>query len=72
MLTEKKIDPVALAAPPFYQPQGASTFGGSFAVVTADIPTKLSNETEKMTGGKTQTPADLAMSFSNGCKITAA
>ncbi|KAK5561933.1 hypothetical protein LTR46_000738 [Exophiala xenobiotica] len=31
ILHHPQIDPDALAAPPFYQPQGASHFGGSFA-----------------------------------------
>lgn len=66
LLETEPLDEEALAAPPFYQPQGASHFGGSFAVTTADIPKKLAEKTEKMTGGK-RTPADRAKKTTSGC-----
>ena len=69
LLTDTNIDMEALAAPPFYQPQGPSHFGGSFAAITAEYPETLAKKTKELTGGNEKTPAERTTPFSNGCKL---
>lgn len=69
MLKQVELSPDVLAAPPYYQPQGPSHFGGTFAVVSNDLPKVTEKLVEKMTGGEKSPPAAKATPVTSGCKI---
>jgi hypothetical protein len=79
LLRQAKIDADALAAPPFYQPQGASHFGGSFADVACVCTTSgkecqcrekaKTKDVDKDEVLKAKLPAELEASISTGCGV---
>jgi hypothetical protein len=83
-LRQARINPDALAAPPFYQPKGMSAIGGAFAdigckcnVPGGECPCKGRTQDKQAGGGKggasdaakVQTPADREVTISTGCGV---